>query len=80
MGRATNATPKGYPSGLSEPVPQHELRRRTSEVPRDKTLVLVCNTGVRSFEAQIVLSDASVPNTLNLQGGMTAVRKWGLDI
>ncbi|MGE4298371.1 MAG: FAD-dependent oxidoreductase [Desulfovibrionaceae bacterium] len=68
-----------YPD-VWKPIPQDELRRRMNEVPRDKQLVLVCNTGVRSFEAQIVLTDAGVPNTLNLQGGMTAVRKWGMDI
>ncbi len=76
-----NATPyaEKYPSVWVN-IPQDELRRRLDEVPRDKKLVLVCNSGVRSYESQIVLDAAGLCDTLNLQGGMAALKKWGFDV
>jgi NADPH-dependent 2,4-dienoyl-CoA reductase/sulfur reductase-like enzyme/rhodanese-related sulfurtransferase len=61
-------------------IPQGELRTRLAEVPRDKRLVLICNTGVRSYEAQITLDQMGIKDSYNLQGGMAAVKKWGLDL
>jgi len=58
-------------------IPQDELRRRISEVPTDKKIALICNTGVRSYEAQITLDQVGIHDTFNLQGGMAAVRKLG---
>ncbi|MBW1681644.1 MAG: FAD-dependent oxidoreductase [Deltaproteobacteria bacterium] len=60
-------------------IPQDELRRRLDEVPRDRKLLLVCNTGVRSFEAQRILDQAGISDTLNVQGGVAALKKCGLD-
>ena len=61
-------------------VPQGQLRTRLSEIQTDKRIVLICNTGVRSYEAQITLDQAGIQNTYNLQGGMAALKKWGLDL
>jgi len=61
-------------------IPQDELRRRISEVPRDKKIALICNTGVRSYEAQISLDQVGIHDTFNLQGGMAAVKKLGEEI
>ena len=61
-------------------IPQDELRRRLDEVPRDKKIALICNTGVRSYEAQITLDQVGIRNTFNLQGGMAAVKKLGEEI
>ncbi len=61
-------------------IPQDELRTRLPEVPKDKRIVLICNTGVRSYEAQITLDQMGIKNTLNLQGGVAALKKWGADI
>ena len=61
-------------------IPQDELRNRLGEVPKDKRLVLICNTGVRSYEAQITLDRMGVKNTYNLQGGVAGLKKWGLDL
>ncbi|SMP59229.1 Rhodanese-like domain-containing protein [Desulfonatronum zhilinae] len=60
-------------------IPQDELRVRLDEVPRDKPLVLVCNAGGRSYEAQITLKEAGIQDALNLQGGVAAIRKSGMD-
>ena len=61
-------------------IPQDELRTRLAEVPKNKRIVLICNTGVRSYEAQITLDQMGIKNTLNLQGGIAALKKWGADL
>ncbi|MGM0428519.1 MAG: FAD-dependent oxidoreductase, partial [Thermodesulfobacteriota bacterium] len=70
---------KKYPEEWKS-IPQDELTARMDEVPRDKNLVLICNTGVRSYEAQITLDQMGIPHTYNLQGGVAALKKWGLDL
>ena len=61
-------------------IPQDELRRRIGEVPKDKKLVLLCNSGARSYEAQVTLDTAGYRDTVNLQGGVAVLKSWGLDI
>jgi len=60
-------------------IPQDKLRQHLQQVPRNKPIALICNTGVRSYEAQITLEEAGITKTFNLQGGMAAVKKLGLD-
>ena len=48
------------------------------EVPRDKRLLLVCNSGVRSYEAMRQLDRAGIGNTVNVQGGVAALKKSGM--
>jgi NADPH-dependent 2,4-dienoyl-CoA reductase/sulfur reductase-like enzyme/rhodanese-related sulfurtransferase len=76
-----NAEPfvKKYP-GLWLSIPQDQLRDRMDEVPRDKRLVLICNTGVRSYEAQLMLDRMGVRESVNLQGGVAALKKLGLNL
>ena len=61
-------------------IPQDELRDRLDEVPKDKELLLVCNSGVRSYEAQIALDHLKHGQSRNLQGGVAALKKWGLKL
>ncbi len=61
-------------------IPQDELQVRLDEVPRDKPLILVCNAGGRSYESQIALEAAGIHGTRNLQGGVAAIRRSGMDI
>ncbi|ADU63067.1 MAG: FAD-dependent oxidoreductase [Pseudodesulfovibrio sp.] len=61
-------------------IPQGKLRERLAEVPRDRPVVLVCNTGARSYEAQIILDEQGFGNVVNVQGGMAAIRKYGIDL
>ena len=76
-----NAEPfvKKYPDQWKS-IPQDELRDRLVEVPQDMQIVLICNTGVRSFEAQGMLDQAGVRQTYNLQGGVAALKKLGVDL
>ena len=68
-----------YPENWKS-IPQDELIRRIDEVPKDKRLVLICNTGARSYEAQITLDEMGYHDTFNLQGGVAALKKRGYDL
>lgn len=66
--------------GMWHAIPQDELRERINEVPNDKRIVLVCNTGVRSYEAQLNLRELGRDDTLSVEGGMAALKKGGFKI
>ncbi|MDY0041192.1 MAG: FAD-dependent oxidoreductase [Desulforhabdus sp.] len=59
-------------------IPQETLKHRLSEIPKDKRLIVVCNSGVRSYEALRQLSCAGPCDVINLQGGVAALKKSGL--
>ncbi|QJB56807.1 FAD-dependent oxidoreductase [Pseudodesulfovibrio sp. zrk46] len=61
-------------------IPQGELARRLDEVPRDKRIILLCNTGTRSYEAQVVLKHAGYEDVVNVDGGMAAVKQSGVEV
>ncbi|MGM0417290.1 MAG: FAD-dependent oxidoreductase [Thermodesulfobacteriota bacterium] len=61
-------------------IPQDELRKRIDEVPKDKKLILVCNTGVRSYEAQLNLDELGYNDNVSVQGGVAFMKKWGMDL
>lgn len=50
-------------------IPQEELAARMNEVPAGEVLCLLCNTGPRSYEAQLLLKSHGIRDTLNVQGG-----------
>ena len=70
---------KKYP-GRWINIPQDELRKRVEEIPKNKDLVLICNTGVRSYEAQLNLRDMGMTEPVSVQGGMVTLNKCGLDL
>ena len=59
-------------------LPQETLKDRFAEIPADKRLLVVCNSGVRSYEALRQLETAGLCNAVNLQGGIAALKKSGL--
>jgi NADPH-dependent 2,4-dienoyl-CoA reductase/sulfur reductase-like enzyme/rhodanese-related sulfurtransferase len=59
-------------------IPQETLNSRMGEVPRDKRLLLVCNSGGRSYEAMRQLDRAGRGNTVNVQGGVAVLKKSGI--
>jgi NADPH-dependent 2,4-dienoyl-CoA reductase/sulfur reductase-like enzyme/rhodanese-related sulfurtransferase len=58
-------------------IPQETLNQRFNEIPPDKRLMVVCNSGVRSYEALRQLETAGLCNAVNLQGGIAALKKSG---
>ncbi|MDL2285749.1 FAD-dependent oxidoreductase [Desulfovibrio sp. OttesenSCG-928-F07] len=61
-------------------IPTDEVRKRIAEVPKDRQVVLICNTGLRSYEAQLIMTELGVNNTVSVYGGMSGVGRLGLDI
>ena len=59
-------------------IPQETLKDHLKEVPKEKRLVVVCNSGARSFEALRQLEEAGVCNAVNLQGGIAVLKKAGM--
>jgi NADPH-dependent 2,4-dienoyl-CoA reductase/sulfur reductase-like enzyme/rhodanese-related sulfurtransferase len=58
-------------------IPQETLNQRFAEIPPDKRLLVVCNSGVRSYEALRQLDTAGLTHAVNLQGGVAALKKSG---
>lgn len=61
-------------------ISQAEIARRLDEVPTDKRVVLLCNTGARSYEAQITLKSAGFTDVVNVDGGVAAIKQSGVEV
>lgn len=59
-------------------IPLDELRARAAEVPSDKPVVVVCQTGKRSALATAILRKAGLARVANLAGGMVRWNELGL--
>ncbi|MEJ2091873.1 MAG: FAD-dependent oxidoreductase [Syntrophobacterales bacterium] len=59
-------------------LPQETLKHRFNEVPRDQRLILICNAGMRSYEALRQLQTHGFDNAVGLQGGVAALKKSGM--
>lgn len=66
-----------YPE-IWKSIPHDELHRRMAEVPRDKKLILVCNTGVRSYEAQLDLAAEGIADTVSVAPGIAGLKECGM--
>jgi NADPH-dependent 2,4-dienoyl-CoA reductase/sulfur reductase-like enzyme/rhodanese-related sulfurtransferase len=58
-------------------VPYTEVRARLAEIPADKTLIILCDAGTRSYEVQVFLDHAGKRNSLVLSGGFNVLRRIG---
>lgn len=54
-------------------IPQDEFRARVQEVPTDEPLCLLCGSGPRSYEIQVILAAHGITNTRNIQGGYAMI-------
>ncbi|MCF8024293.1 MAG: FAD-dependent oxidoreductase [Desulfobacteraceae bacterium] len=66
-----------YPD-IWKSIPHEQLHARINEVPRDKTLVLVCNTGVRSYEAQVNLAAHGITDAVSVGTGIAGMKECGM--
>jgi NADPH-dependent 2,4-dienoyl-CoA reductase/sulfur reductase-like enzyme/rhodanese-related sulfurtransferase len=60
-------------------IPYNEVRQRHQEVPADKTMIILCDAGTRSYEVQVVLDAVGKKNSLVLSGGFNVIRRIGVD-
>jgi sulfur dioxygenase len=59
-------------------IPLDELRARLADVPADKPVVVVCQTGRRAAMGTVILAKAGRDRVANLAGGMVRWRDLGL--
>lgn len=59
-------------------IPLDELRQRVAEVPSDKPVVVICQTGKRSAMGTLILGRAGITRSANLAGGMVRWHQLGL--
>ena len=61
-------------------IPLAELSTRMSEIPKDKTVLIICRSGNRSAQARDQLRAAGYPQTTSIDGGMNAWIEAGLPV
>ncbi len=61
-------------------IPLGVLANRIAEIPREKPLLIYCQTGNRSGIAASLLSADGMKNVINLAGGISAWQKAGLEV
>jgi hydroxyacylglutathione hydrolase len=61
-------------------LPLVALMDRVAEIPRDREVVVYCQSGARSTIAGCVLSGAKFPRVVNLAGGFSAWERAGLPV
>ncbi|NOQ47197.1 MAG: pyridine nucleotide-disulfide oxidoreductase, partial [Desulfobulbaceae bacterium] len=54
-------------------VPYNEVRQRYEELPDDKTMIILCDAGTRSFEVQVFLDHIGKNNNMVISGGVNVV-------
>ena len=58
-------------------IPMQEVPSRLAEIPRDRTVVVYCHTGVRSALVAGFLAHQGFSHVVNLGGGIDA---WSLEV
>jgi rhodanese-related sulfurtransferase len=61
-------------------IPLGSLPNRLNEVPKDRQVVVVCRTGVRSAQGRDILLNAGFTKVTSMTGGMNAWQAQGLPI
>lgn len=51
-------------------IPLADLENRRNEIPKDKKVLLICRSGARSSQANIILQKYGFTNTYSVNGGM----------
>jgi len=59
-------------------IPLGEVKQRMHEIPKDKTVVVICASGARSSMAATALANAGYSEVFNFSGGMGAWSSAGL--
>lgn len=55
-----------------------EVVARIDEIPKNRPVALICNTGLRAYESLLILARHGITGVMNSGGGMQAVGKMGL--
>ena len=58
-------------------IPQDTIKDNLDSIPADREIILICNTGLRSFEAQLDLTACGRTNTRSVMGGVSSAKRLG---
>lgn len=61
-------------------IPLEELPNRLNEVPKDRQVVVVCRTGIRSAQGRDILLKAGFTKVTSMAGGMNQWQAQGLPV
>lgn len=56
-----------------------QVRARYQELPTDKTYIIICNAGTRSYEVQVFLDHLGKFDSMVLCGGLNVISRLGVD-
>ncbi|MCR5814462.1 MAG: FAD-dependent oxidoreductase [Desulfovibrio sp.] len=61
-------------------IPLEEIEQRLDELPKDRQIAIICNTGLRSYESLLIMQrKGGLNNVINSLGGMQALKQMGLE-
>ncbi len=60
-------------------IPYEEVRSRYDELPVDKMIIIVCNSGHRTYDIQVFLDQIGRNDTMIIGGGLSVIRRLGVD-
>ena len=60
-------------------IPYENLSSRVDEIPRDRMIITICDSGVRSYESQVFLSARGWRDVWAMEGGLNLLKKVGAD-
>jgi NADPH-dependent 2,4-dienoyl-CoA reductase/sulfur reductase-like enzyme/rhodanese-related sulfurtransferase len=61
-------------------IPYEVLSTRLDELPRDRTIVTICDSGIRSYESQVLLAARGFDRAYALEGGLNLLKRQGIDL
>ncbi|MBU9714196.1 rhodanese-like domain-containing protein [Evansella tamaricis] len=53
-------------------IPVHELKQRVHELNKEKEVIVICQSGIRSNTAAKILKKMGFPKVTNVKGGMSS--------
>lgn len=59
-------------------IPLEELHTKMKDIPRDRPIALICNTGHRAYDAMLQLKNHGYTDLVNSMGGMQTLAKLGM--
>jgi rhodanese-related sulfurtransferase len=64
----------------AEHLPMHLIPLKINELPKDKTIILYCHSGARSYHACAYLVQQGFHNAINLRGGILGWARSGFQL
>lgn len=65
--------------GVWRNIPYENLAARIDEIPKERMIVTICDSGVRSYESQVFLSSRGYRDVWAMEGGLNLLKKIGED-